>query len=134
MALSRERDTPMQDGVFRVRPLAANVRIWKGALVALNAAGLAVPGSTAATLKAYGRAEETADNTGGAASAISVKVRRGIFRFANKADDAVTAAEIGADCFIVDDETVAKSSATDTRSVAGRVHDVDASGVWVEIR
>ena len=55
--------------------------------------------------------------------------------FANSAAaDAITLADIGADCYIVDDQTVAKTSATNTRSVAGKVFDVDAEGVWVDFR
>lgn len=42
-----------------------------------------------------------------------------------------TAADIGSDCYIVDDQTVAKTNGTNTRSVAGKIMDVDAQGVWV---
>jgi hypothetical protein len=34
--------------------------------------------------------------------------------------------------FIVDDETVAKTNGSSTRSVAGICRGVDAQGVWVE--
>lgn len=40
---------------------------------------------------------------------------------------------MGADCFIVDDQTVAKTNGTNTRSRAGIVAAVDADGVWVQI-
>ena len=36
-----------------------------------------------------------------------------------------------AGCYVVDDETVAKTNGTNTRSRAGVVVDVDAQGVWV---
>ena len=49
------------------------------------------------------------------------------------AGDAITRAEIGDVCYIVDDETVAKTNGTSTRSAAGTIRDVDAQGVWVEI-
>ena len=56
-------------------------------------------------------------------------------QFANSAaTDAITLADIGKDCFIVDDQTVAKTDGSGTRSRAGRVFDVDADGVWVEFR
>jgi len=45
----------------------------------------------------------------------------------------IAAAEIGTYCYIVDDQTVAKTDGTATRSSAGKVFDVDAQGVWVEI-
>ncbi len=61
-------------------------------------------------------------------------MRRGCFRFANSAAaDLIALADIGADCYVVDDQTVAKTSASNTRSIAGKVRDVDAAGVWVEI-
>jgi hypothetical protein len=40
-------------------------------------------------------------------------------------------AEVGAVCYLVDDETVAKTSGTNTRSRAGYVVDVETAGVWV---
>jgi hypothetical protein len=46
----------------------------------------------------------------------------------------ITRAEIGDDCYIVDDSTVAKTNpGGNTRSVAGKIVDVDAKGVWVRI-
>jgi len=39
--------------------------------------------------------------------------------------------EIGTDCYIVDDNTVAKTNGTSTRSRAGKVVDVNANGVFV---
>jgi hypothetical protein len=46
--------------------------------------------------------------------------------------DAITAADIGRYCFVIDDETVAKTSAAGTRPRAGVVADVDATGVMVK--
>lgn len=117
------------------RDIAANVKIYEGAIVALSAAGYATPGATATTLVADGVAIETVDNTGGSAAALKVTVRKGVFRFGNSAStDAITRAEIGDDCWIVDDQTVAKTDGGTTRSKAGRIMDVDAQGVWVEFR
>lgn len=132
-ALSADRNTPRREGEKRVIPAAASTLIYAGALVAINAAGNAVPFSTATTLKPAGRAERRVDNTG-AAGEQSVEVSAGIFRFANSAAaDLITKADIGSDCYGVDDQTVAKTSGTNTRSVAGKVFDVDAQGVWVKI-
>ncbi len=133
MALSADRPTPERDGKTFVFPVAAAVKIYAGALVALSATGFATPGATAATLKGLGRAEDQADNTSGAAGDVLVRVARGLFRFANSAGaDEITLADVGATCYIVDDQTVAKTNGTGTRSMAGTVRDVDASGVWVE--
>jgi hypothetical protein len=133
MPLTQNRNTPQRSGDTLVLPVAANVRIFAGALVALTAAGLATPGAVATTLKGMGRAKGEANNTGGAASAINVEVEKGVFRFKNSAaGDAITRADIGSNAFIVDDETVAKTSGTSTRSVAGQIFDVDAQGVWIK--
>ncbi|BBF92366.1 hypothetical protein [Blastochloris tepida] len=132
MALTQERDTPMRDGAIYRHPVAASTKILKGALVVLDA-GNAKPGATATGLIAAGRAEETVDNSSGSAGDVWITVRRGVFRFANKADDAVTQADVGKDCYVVDDATVAKTTAANTRSKAGTVRAVEAGGVWVEI-
>ncbi len=132
MALTKNNNTPERDGKTIALGVAANVKIYAGALVALTAAGLATPGAVATTLKGVGRAKDLADNTGGAAGAIKVEVEKGVFRFNNSAaGDAITAADIGGSAYIVDDETVAKTSGTNTRSIAGTIFDVDAQGVWV---
>ena len=132
MALSKNNNTPERDGRTISLAVAANVRIFAGALVALTAAGLATPGAVATTLKGVGRARTEANNLGGAASAIRVEVEKGVFRFNNSAaGDAITAADIGNPAYIVDDETVAKTNGTNTRSAAGTIFDVDAQGVWV---
>jgi hypothetical protein len=132
MALSRERNTTMiGDGLLREIGVKAATTIYAGALV-VNDAGVAAPGRTALGLVALGRAELTADNASGGADAIRVKVRRGIFAFKNKADDLVVAADVGKDCYIVDDETVAKTSAANTRSIAGKVFAIDGDQVFVE--
>lgn len=132
-ALSADKNTPQRTGERRSLLVAAATVIYAGAMVALNAAGNAVPVTTALNLKGVGRAERRADNSGGAAGDISVDVSAGIFRFANSAAaDAITQADIGADCYGVDDQTVAKTNGGGTRSAVGKVFDVDAQGVWVK--
>lgn len=134
MALTQDRDTKRREGRGFTAPIAANAKIFKGALLARNAAGYAVPASTSTTQKALGRAEEAIDNTGGADGAARVPYRKGTFHFKNSAaGDAITIADVENDCYIVDDETVAKTNGTNTRSVAGKVKEVDANGVYVEI-
>lgn len=133
MALSKDRDTKEKGNTVYDAPVAAAKKIYAGALVALDASGDATPGATATTLKGFGRAEEFADNSAGAAGDIKVRVKRGVFLFANSsAGDQITRADIGGNCYIVDDQTVAKTNGANTRSVAGRIDDVDASGVWVD--
>ena len=129
-ALTAERNTKRRTGDRLNLEIAANVKIFAGSLVARDASGQATPGATATTLLGVGRALETVDNTGGAAGALRVEIEKGIFHFANSAPDPVLISDVGNDCYIVDDQTV---SHTDTnQSVAGKVYDVDAYGVWVK--
>lgn len=130
-ALTADRNTPMKDGELISVPVATTKKIFAGSLVAADANGYATPGAVAATLTALGRAEETVDNSAGGNGAKSVNVRRGVFRFANKAGDLVTQALLGKPCYIEDDQTV-RLTATGA-SIAGTVMGVDADGVWVRI-
>lgn len=133
-ALSADRNTPIRTAEDFEFPVAASTLIHAGSLVCINSSSLATKGAVATTLKCVGIATERADNSAGLASAIRVKVRRGCFRFGNStAADLIALADIGADCYIVDDQTVAKTNGGATRSVAGKIRDVDADGVWVQI-
>lgn len=131
--LTADRDTAMRDGEIIILPVAASVKIFAGAMVARDASGNATPGATSTTLLGVGRAEALADNSGGAAGDIVVDVRKGVFRYANStAGDQITRADIGEDCYMVDDQTVAKTDGTGTRSKAGMVFDIEPDGVWVK--
>ncbi len=133
MALTQDRNTPMMDGELIVLPVAANAVIYAGALVVANAAGYVAPGSTATTLTYLGRAEDAVVNTGGADGAKTVRVRRKkAFKYRNSGTDPVTQAGLGKVCYIVDDETVAATNGTSTRSAAGIVIALDSDGVWIQ--
>lgn len=132
-ALTADRNTPRRDGETVTLPVKGTKKIYAGALAARDSGGYATPGATATGLYGIGRAEAQADNSGGADGAINVDVRKGVFRFANSSGaDEITRANIGSDCYIVDDQTVAKTDGTATRSIAGNVFDVDSDGVWVK--
>lgn len=117
---------------FGVKGLAA--KIWEGAMVALIA-GLAVRAGTSGSGHCQGVAEQSVDNSAGADGAHSVSLLQGQFWFANSGGaDAVSEADYGKPCFVVDDQTVAKTSASGTRAIAGLVLRVDATdGVLVFI-
>ena len=133
-ALTADRDTKERSGSKLSLPVAASVTIYAGALVARDGNGRATPGATATTLLGVGRASQQITN-GSTAGAVSVEIEKGIFRFNNSSStDAITTANIGANCYIVDDQTVALTNGSSTRSVAGKIHDVDSSGVWVDMR
>lgn len=133
-ALAADRNTPQRDSVDFSFPVAASTKLWAGSLACINASGYLTKGAVATTLKTVGVVQVTTDNTAGANGAVSAKVRRGCFRFANSsAGDLIALADVGASCYVVDDQTVAKTNGSSTRSVAGTIRDVDADGVWVDI-
>jgi len=135
MALSEDMDVPAREGELFSYPVATAKKIYAGALIVMNSSGYAEPGTTATGKKALGRAAAQIDNTGGQNGDLVVPVEEGVFRYDNSlSGDAITLVEVGNVCYIVDDHTVAKTSGTGTRSVAGYIRDVDDDGVWVEIR
>ncbi|NVO00030.1 MAG: hypothetical protein HXX17_11945 [Geobacteraceae bacterium] len=132
-ALTTDRNTPMKDGELIPLLAAAAKKFFAGAIVCVDANGYATPGATATTLRFMGRAEGYVDNSAGANGAAVVLVRRkAAFQFANLAADLVVQADVGNTCYIVDDQTVAKTNGGATRSAGGKILAVDAAGVWVE--
>lgn len=132
-ALTAARNTKERAGDVLDYPVKAAVKPIQGGIAVLNA-GYAAPGTTATGLVAVGRFEETVDNSAGADGDLKVRVKSGTFKFANSsAGDLIAQADVGADCYIVDDQTVAKTNGTNTRSVAGKIIAIDTDGVWVKI-
>lgn len=133
-ALTQDRQTPHRAARDFSFPVAATTKIYGGAIVCITSTGYATKGSTSTTLKAVGIADSAADNSAGANGDARVKVKRGTFKFGNSAStDQITLADVGASAYIVDDQTVAKTNGSNTRSVAGIIRDVEADGsVWVE--
>lgn len=131
-ATTQDRNTAMRETELVAVPVAANAIIPAGVIVAANATGFGTNGTTSATLTYLGRSEEPVDNTGGADGAKTILVRRGkAFKWANLGTDPVTQASFGKACYIADNQTVAATSGSNTRSVAGTVLGVEADGVWV---
>lgn len=123
-----ERDHPL--AMNDDRPLT-NSTVYAGSMVVFNSSGHIAAASTATGLIPAGIATETKTNSGSAGS-VNVSIRQGVFKFENSsAGDAIAIAEIGDDCYIVDDQTVAKTNGGSTRSVAGKVIDVVSDGVFV---
>lgn len=114
-ALAAAFDAKRQDGKLIAYKLAAGAKIFKGALVCVaTATGYAQTGADAAGTAFVGVAYESADNTGGAAGARSLRVlKTGDFTFA-KAGAVQT--DVGRTALIADDNTV--STAATTNNVA----------------
>lgn len=116
--------------------VAAATNIPMGALVSVvSGTGLAINAATATTHLVLGVAAVRCDNSAGAASAKKVSVQCGIFEFTNStAGDAITVASVGLGCYVVDNDTVALTSGTSTRSKAGIIVGVtSAGGVLVRV-
>ena len=122
-------------------PVEASTAIYGGALVAINAAGNAVPASAIGALKCVGRAERQTINLAqsaggttspdgiatGLAGSISVPVHTGAFYFNINADSTITKANFGANVYASDDNTVSLSDAGGTRPYAGFIFDAPIS-------
>ena len=79
-----------------------------------------------------GRCEES--YTTDASETKVLDVRSGIFLFENSAGgEEILAVSVGDDCYAVDDQTVGKTSASSTLSIAGKVHKVTSDGVFVAV-
>ena len=130
MPITTAYDTKRKDGELIRYPLAAGVKIPKGALVVLIA-GLAANAGDTAGVQFAGVAYETADNTGGAAGAASVRVqKRGDYIYVKAG---AVQADVGKQALLVDNATVA-TAATANNIPAGYVAElVDAGHVRVRI-
>lgn len=110
----------------------ADAVIFSGAIVCTDSTGYAVPASAATGLTARGVAQQSKDATGEDSGDLKVRVHAGVFKVKNSAsDDALAITDVGHACYLVDDETVAKTSNLGARSPAGLVVQVDSDGVWV---
>jgi len=130
-ALSQARNTAeLHVGALHYnfeREVASDNTVYAGGIVAQNSSGKAVPASDTANLVVLGRAEATV-GAGGKAL-----IRTGVFLFDNgTSSEELTAADIGAAAYVVDDHTVGKVGGTN-HIPAGIVIDVTADGVAVEI-
>jgi hypothetical protein len=134
-ALAADRNTARREARCFVDPVTAAVKIYAGSIVVLDAAGNAKPAVTATGLIARGRAEEQVDNSTGAAGDKTVRVERGVFGV--KSDASLNRTHINKTVYLVDDQTVAATDGTGTRSAAGTLKDLEGSGAtataWVEI-
>lgn len=133
MPLVVDRNTPAYQGDIREQPAGGATNIFAGALLMRNAAGFIVRGAVAVGCFGVGVAEQPANNTAGANGALLARYQTGITaRFRNAtAGDLIVQADVGRVAWILDDDQVAKTNGTATRSPAGIIEAVDAQGVWV---
>ena len=134
-ALAADQDMPEREPKIFSYKVASGAKCYAGGIAVRNSTGYVQPATTATGLVALGIFEEQADNTLGQDGDIEARVREGVFVLGNSADsDAITIADLGNACYLVDDATVAKTNGSNTRSVAGIIRYLDDLGPWVEIK
>ncbi|MBI4799679.1 MAG: hypothetical protein HY794_13330 [Desulfarculus sp.] len=104
MSLSADRATQYRDGLDQEYPLAAAAKVFAGSLAAISAAGYLTPAAATAGLVVAGLSMAAADNSAGAAGAISGVVRRKCVALLK--GSSLTQAMVGEKVYVVDDETV----------------------------
>lgn len=130
--LTADRNTPERSGSEFTLPLSNDAVVFAGGMVQVDSSENVSAAGVAGGRRAVGVARESMDNTGGINGDLSVRVRRGVFRFANDAAS-IALGDIGKECFVVDDQTVNLNDNVGARIVAGRIVDVDDQGVWVDV-
>lgn len=129
--LTAKKNVYSRAGREVAHPVAASTTIYGGSLIVLEG-GFAKPGYAAVGLMAVGMANANVDNSSGQNGDLSVTASRDDWvRLMNSVGDPVARASINLPCYIVDDETVAATDGTGTRSKAGTVRDIDDAGVWI---
>lgn len=134
-ALSADRkDIKEYKGDFFNSPVKASQTIYIGALVCEDADGDLQPGATSTALRAVGVSWEYVDNSLGSDGDETCEYKKGIFPFFNSSGaDEIDESHKEEVCFIVDDQTVAATDGSSTRSVAGKVKGMDGDLVMVEV-
>jgi len=132
-----------RNGKARQVGLAAGVKVWQGGLAMLasgfaraarpgQGADMAAQAADAATCRVVGIFKHSAEGGVANGDVIAEIEHEGWYLLRNgTSGDAITAADIENDCYVIDDETVGKTHATNTRPKAGRIKDVTPAGVWI---
>ncbi|MDP1675662.1 MAG: hypothetical protein Q8L88_02260 [Bacteroidota bacterium] len=129
-ALAEDRSTEERVMQYRTYGVLASTKIYAGSMVAITAAGYAVPAADTAGLILVGRAEEQVDNSAGASGALSITVKRGTFSWAATG---MSIANVGDPVFVLDDQTVDVTGGSTNKVFAGVIAEyVSATEVWVE--
>jgi hypothetical protein len=134
-ALTKARDTVASHFDYPISLAQKGaVKIWNGALVNVDANGLAVPAADVVGHRCRGRANATIDSAGLADAAVSVEVLVGIVTVNNPAGtNQLTRADLGNYAYVVDDNTVARAAGTLNAVAAGILIAVDTTGATATI-
>jgi hypothetical protein len=132
-ALAADKNYKKRSTADRNFPVAAAVKIYYGALVAIDNTGYARPARATATDVVVGVAKIRADNSAGLAGAISVEIESdfAVACVNSGGGDVIAVTDIGKDCYAQDDQTVALTSNSAARPRAGKIQNVTSDGVWL---
>lgn len=113
--------------------VAAATVIFKGAAVAVNAAGFAVEAINSAGFIVVGVAEHNVDNSGGAAGDLSVNCAKGVYAFIGEGGDLPTQALVGRAVYAASGNEVELTAGNAV--IMGTLEEIDANGVdfWVSM-
>ena len=138
MASTGPREAREILGTKKSAPMFGGVKINKGCAVLIGTDGYARPGALVAGMACAGNSCDNDigvyDNTAGASGDMFVEYWEGVFGYVNSGAgvDLIADADRGKPCYIVDDNTVAKTSAGGTRSPSGRIERVEDGVVYVK--
>ena len=115
--------------------LLAGAHLFPGSLAAVDTSARAQPAGATSTFRVIGVSEEDYDNTDGDDGDVTTRrIMAGTFLFANSSSsDLIANDDVRKVCYVVDDNTVAATSNSNARPVAGTVVAVDSEGVWVRV-
>ncbi|MCX6345723.1 MAG: hypothetical protein NT018_11730 [Armatimonadetes bacterium] len=131
-ATTTAREAKRKDGEIIAYPMAA-VKIPKGALVNINAAGFAANSTDAASETFAGVAYETVDNSAGSAGDLSIRVdTTGTFVFVDGGGNGAQT-DVGIEFKIVDNQTVTDAATTNNIKAGIAVESINANSVRIRI-
>ena len=132
--LASFRDTKQVNSLVRSRvALGASKVVYAGGVVVTDTAtGYGCAGKTATGLVARGIAQQTVDNSSGAAGAAAADVDNRPAWLDILGTDLVTQANVDQTVYLVDDHTIAATDGGGTRSIAGILREVGTLGALVE--
>jgi len=128
MAATRDLEIPSRDGTRFGYPVKAGIRFFGRAIVAVTAAGLAVPAAHADAIAIVGLAEFHVDNRDGADGDLTVTAIRDTRGFEFEA----TFADIGKPVYATDDATLTLD-ATGGKLKVGTIAGLGDGRTWVSV-
>ena len=131
-ATTTAREAKGKDGELIAYKMAA-VKIPKGALVSINAAGYATNSTDASGETFAGVAYETVDNSAGNAGDLSIRVETtGTFVFVDSGGNGAQT-DVGVEFKVVDNQTVTDASTTNNLKAGIAVESISATSVRIRI-